>query len=104
MPQCKISGCREQAQPYGKRLCPKHEAARATKAKAYFSKPKCQFCGTQHTDNKNDLGAPECPTCRNDRLVKDAAHAKKNQIVNELMTCSSLDELKDFIRYRLLEM
>jgi putative heme iron utilization protein len=37
MPQCKIDGCKEQAQPYGKRLCPEHEARRAAKAKAYFA-------------------------------------------------------------------
>jgi reverse gyrase len=102
MPICKISGCREQAQPYGKRLCPEHEARRAAKAKAYFAKPKCQFCGTQHTDNKNDYGVPECPTCRNERWEREEEHEKKAMIVKELMACSDLDQLKDFIRYNLL--
>jgi ribosomal protein L37AE/L43A len=100
---CKISGCREQAQPYGKRLCPEHEARRKEKAKIYFAKPKCQFCGTQHTDNKNDQGIPECPTCRNARFERDLERAKKNAIFDELMICSTLDDLKAFIAVHLLE-
>jgi hypothetical protein len=103
MPQCKISGCKEQAQPYGKRLCTTHAKRREEKRKIYFAKPKCQFCGTQHTDNKNDLGVPECPTCRNARYEREHEQNKKNQIVDELMACSDLDELKEFVRYYLLK-
>jgi ribosomal protein L37AE/L43A len=103
MPQCKIDGCKEQAQPYGKRLCPEHEARRAAKAKAYFAKPKCAFCGTQHTDNKNDQGIPECPSCRNARFDREYEQSKKNGIVNELMACSDLDQLKNFILIHLME-
>ena len=102
MPMCKISGCREQAQPYGKRLCPEHEARRKAKAQAYFAKPKCEFCGTQHTDNKNNQGIPECPTCRNARWDREFEESKKNQIVDELMACSDLEELKNFIRFNIL--
>ena len=103
MPLCKISGCREQAQPYGKRLCPEHEARRAAKAKAYFAKPKCQFCGTQHTENKNDQGVPECKSCRNDRFDREYEQSKKDAIVGELMDCSDLDQLKNFILIHLME-
>lgn len=102
MPMCKISGCREQAQPYGKRLCPEHEITRAAKAKAYRSKPLCQFCRTQHTNNENNQGVPECPSCRNARHDREFEQSKKNQIVDELMECSDLEELKEFIRYNLL--
>jgi ribosomal protein L37AE/L43A len=103
MPRCKISGCREQAQPYGKRLCPEHAKRRDEKRKIYFAKPKCEFCGTQHTDNKNDQGVPECPTCRNARWEREYEQNKKNQIVDELMDCKDVQELKLFILQHLLK-
>ena len=103
MPQCKINGCREQAQKYGKRLCPEHEASRAAKAKAYRALPLCQFCKTQHTNNENVDGVPECPTCRNERLDREAAQEKRNSIIDRLERCSTIDELKWFIRYEILE-
>ena len=102
MPQCKINGCREQAQKYGKRLCPEHEASRAAKAKAYRSKPLCEFCRTQHTNNENVDGVPECPTCRNERLDREAVQEKRNSIIDRLEECSTIDELKSFIRHNLL--
>jgi len=43
---------------------------------------KCEFCGTQHTDNKNDQGVPECPSCRNARREREYEQNKKNQIVD----------------------
>ena len=103
MPQCKINGCRAQAQKYGKRLCPEHEASRAAKAKAYRSKPLCEFCRTQHTNNENECGVPECPSCRNARWEREAAQEKRNSIVDRLEECSTIDELKEFIRYEILE-
>lgn len=102
MPQCKINGCREQAQKYGKRLCPEHEASRAAKAKAYRSLPLCQYCGTQHTGNVNNLNVPECPTCRNTRWEREEAREKRNSIIDDLEGCSTIDELKEFIRHNLL--
>ena len=103
MPQCKINGCREQAQKYGKRLCPEHEARRAAKAKAYRELPLCQSCGTQHTKNENGYGAPECPTCRNERWERVLAQEKTNAIIDKLEECSTIDELKSFILTHLLE-
>ena len=103
MPQCKISGCKEQAQPYGKRLCPEHAKRREEKRKLYFAKPKCEFCRTQHTDHKNDQGVPECPTCRNARFERDYERSKETAIVDELMGCSTLDELKAFILVHLMK-
>jgi len=102
MPQCKIDGCREQAQPYGKRLCPQHEVTRAAKAEAYRSKPLCEFCRTQHTMGVNGQGVPECPTCRNERHDRQYQQSKKNLLIDELMSCDDLDKLKEFIRYNLL--
>ena len=103
MPQCKINGCREQAQKYGKRLCPEHEASRAAKAKAYRSKPLCEFCRTQHTLNVDEhFGKPECPTCRNARWEREAEQEKRNSIIDKLEECSTIDELKEFIRYEIL--
>ena len=103
MPQCKIDGCREQAQKYGKRLCPEHEARRAAKAKAYRSLPLCTFCATQYTNNQTKFGEPECPTCRNKRWEREEAQEKTNAIIDKLEECSTIDELKEFIRYEILE-
>ena len=103
MPQCKINNCREQAQKYGKRLCPEHEARRAAKANAIWSLPLCQFCKTQHTNNENVDGVPECPTCRNERWDRRYREERQRDVMDRLDSCATLDELKEFIRHEILE-
>lgn len=103
MPQCKISGCREQAQPHGKRLCPEHAKRRDEKRKVYFAKPQCVFCRTQHTDLTNDAGVPECSTCRNERGIREEQSAAKTHIIEELMSCADIHQLKTFIIQHLLK-
>ena len=102
MPQCKRDGCREQAQPFGKRLCPKHEAERKARSAAYFSKPKCVFCGTQHTDRKDGLNRPECMTCYNERLERERAQDVERLKYDALDACRDTEDLKQWIRYYVL--
>jgi len=93
MPQCKRDGCREEAQKYGKRLCPKHEAERKERSARYFAKPKCTYCGTQHTDRTCPSGQPECGTCRNERLEQESLKSDWLSKVEDLESCKTVNDL-----------
>ena len=103
MPQCKRDGCREEAQPYGKRLCPKHEAERRARSAAYFAKPKCAYCGTQHTDREDAFGIPECTTCYNARLERERQWDREYLTRAGLRECNDIESLKAWLEHHLLD-
>jgi len=106
MVQCKNPDCKEEAQK-NKRLCSKHEAAKEARRRAArfkrLQQPKCVYCGTQHTTDKGLLGEPECHSCANLRAGRDQAKAEEQDRLNSLEQCKTVEELKTFIRFFILD-
>jgi hypothetical protein len=102
MPQCKVDGCRLEAQKHGKQLCPAHEAERKARDAAYYSKPQCMSCKTRRTNNIGPDGNPECPSCRNDRYEREEIQESADFMTFELDRCETVEELKEFIKNHLM--
>lgn len=103
MPQCKISGCKEEAVPGGKRYCPFHKARWQERRKRELEKPQCAHCGKQRTNLKDEQGWPRCKTCEN-RMRKEARQQDRRwQIMNQFDGIDSLQEMKDFLYHYALD-
>jgi hypothetical protein len=68
----------------------------------YFAKPKCIFCGTQHTERTDDFNRPECTTCYNTRLDQERAQHTERMKYDALDACRDIHDLKHWIRYYVL--
>lgn len=98
MPKCKLSNCREEAVPYGKRYCPFHLAEYNRKQREYRERaeaaPKCPDCGVAPLLHE---GYIRCRACQDHRDQQERAAARQ-ELFDGIDT---LEELKDWIRVNL---
>lgn len=113
MPKCKLSRCNEEALPTGKRYCRQHKAEYLAKQKEQArireTLPECTSCGDKLTLTAVRNGHTMCGECNTrkeemERACKAAeARARVEQRkLDQLDACTSIDELKQFIKNHLL--
>jgi hypothetical protein len=106
MPKCKKADCREQAVPYGKRYCPAHLAEYKAKQAAYErlkqTLPDCINCGQKLSKTRADLGEDICGTCAKALEEEQARVSREEHLHDALDDCTTVDELREFIRCYLL--
>ena len=112
MPQCKVSGCREEAVPTGKRYCPAHKALYEAKQREYNEIQKtlrcCEDCGEKLSKTRHDAGEVKCGRCFQEseaaRIESEEAgrrHREKMDRLAELDACETVSQLRDYIRRHL---
>ncbi len=109
MPKCKMSNCREEAVPYGKRYCPHHMQQYKRKQAEYAAISatlrQCACCGEKLTKTSHDRGDLMCRSCE-ERVTEEKLQnayaekrlARKREKDEAFERANSVDELKDWIK------
>lgn len=106
MPQCKKDGCKTEAVPFGKRYCPSHLAEYKAKQAAYAALratlPACPQCGDKLSKTRADAGETLCGSCAATNAERQRERDMQEQLDWELDRCETVEDLKAFIRERLM--
>ena len=98
MPKCKMSNCREEAVPFGKRYCPRHKAEYERKRREYAEIQRtlrdCERCGVKLSKARHDAGETICGDCAV-VVRKEYSEQRKQRAFNEAAT---VEELKNWMR------
>lgn len=98
MPKCKMSNCREEAVPFGKRYCPRHKAEYERKQREYAAIQRtlrdCECCGIKLSKTRHDAGETLCGDCA-EVVRKEYAEQRKQRAFDEAAT---VEELKNWMR------
>jgi hypothetical protein len=113
MPKCKLANCREEALPTGKRYCAAHKAAYLAKQREYRrvqeTLPDCEDCGCKLSVTAAQNGLTLCRECTTrQEEVERANRAAEARLrlqqakLDQIDACTSIDEIKQFIKEHLL--
>lgn len=101
MPKCKLSNCREEAVPYGKRYCPAHKAVYEAKKRAYAevaaTLPDCLDCGRKVSPNRASAGEIRCTDCGHRHEERRRRAVFEQERFEALDSAASVQEIKEWL-------